>query len=95
MKQSKTKISFYRKLFLAYLIDTGTNTVPAIIETTGMPRRTIQDAILGLSEMDISCEFEGAKKGGGYKIKNWGVINKDLVKKHLKHISDVLEYKGD
>ena len=33
---SKTKTSFYRRLYLAHLIETGTNTVPAICEATGM-----------------------------------------------------------
>lgn len=92
MYHSKTKTSFYRRLLVAYLIDSGTNTVPAIIAATGMPRRTAQDTILALSEITIECEFVGATKAGKYKIMNWGAIRKSWVKNHLLHINDVLEY---
>ncbi len=92
MKHSKTKTSFYRRLYVAYLIDSGINTVPSIIAKTGMPRRTAQVTILALSEIDILCEFIGAKKDGHYKITRWNAVRRDWVKKHLKHIKGVLEY---
>ena len=92
MKYSKTKTSFYRRLFVAYLIDGRTNTVPAIMEATGMPRRTAQDTIASLPELDIEVEFIGATKNGYYKIKDWGAIDKGWVEKHLKHVKAVLEY---
>ena len=75
MTHSKTKTSFYRRLYVAYLISTGCNTVPAIIERTGMPRRTAQDTIKALHELDIVCEFIGATKDGNYQISDWGSIN--------------------
>ena len=37
---SKTRTSFYRRLYVAHLISQGTDTVPAIMAATGMPRRT-------------------------------------------------------
>jgi len=46
MDVSKTKSSFYRRLYVAYLIDSGlASSVPALTEVTGMPRRTAQDTI--------------------------------------------------
>ena len=76
MTISKTKSSFYRRLYVAYLIDSGTASVPEIMAATGMPRRTAQDTIAALEELDIVCEFEqreGARNHqGGYVIRDWG-----------------------
>ena len=88
---SKTKTSFYRRMYVAYLINSGTNTVPLICENTGMHRRTAQDTILALNELGIMCEFIGEKRNGHYEITEWGPIKKDWVKKHLEHVLDVLE----
>lgn len=92
MKPSKTKSSFYRRLYVAYLIQQGINTVPAITAATGMPRRTAQDTILALQELDISCEFTGANKDGSYKILDWGVVNLSWIDKNLSLIRNVLDY---
>ena len=92
MKHSKTKTSYYRRLYVAYLIDTGVNTVPAIIAATGMPRRTAQDTINALSELDIECDYVGSTKSGEYKITNWAAIQKPWIRNNLKHVKDVLEY---
>ena len=54
-RHSKTKTSFYRRLYVTYLIDSGINTVPTITAATGMPRRTVQDTILALKELGIQC----------------------------------------
>jgi len=89
---SKTKSSFYRRLLVAQLIDSGVNTVPAIMQETGMPRRTAQDTILALEELDIQCEFQGANKDGGYAIVDWGPINKKWLKSQLTQIKTVLNY---
>ncbi|MDD1781930.1 winged helix-turn-helix domain-containing protein [Enterovibrio sp. ZSDZ35] len=89
---SKTKTSFYRRLLVAYLIEQGVNTVPAIMNETGMPRRTAQDTIDALGELDIDVQFVGANKNGGYQISDWGAINKTWVKKHLVLIKDTLNY---
>ena len=92
MKHSKTKTSYYRRLYVAYLIDSGINTVPAIIEATGMPRRTAQDTINALSELDIECEYIGATKSGEYRINNWAAIQKSWIKNNKQHVKDVLVY---
>jgi hypothetical protein len=92
MMHSKTKTSYYRRLYVAYLIDSGINTVPAIVEITGMPRRTAQDTISALSELDIECEHTGATKSGEYKINCWAAIQKAWIKINIQHIKDVLDY---
>lgn len=91
-KPSKTKTSFYRRLYLAYLIDQGINSVPAIIEATGMPRRTAQDTIVALHELGIDCEFVGGTKNGSYTINDWGAIKKTWIAAHLDDIKSVLGY---
>ena len=92
MPYSKTKTSFYRRLYVAHLISAGVNTVPKIIELTGMPRRTVQDTIVALEELAINCEFVGANKDGAYQINDWGAINPLWIKGQLKHICKVLAY---
>lgn len=97
MDVSKTKSSFYRRLYVAYLIDSGTaNSVPALMEATGMPRRTAQDTIAALADLDIVCAFEqldGARNhAGGYRILAWGAIDKAWIAQHLAHIKTVLGY---
>jgi hypothetical protein len=89
-EHSKTKTSFYRRLYVAFLIDTGTNTVPAITQQTGMPRRTAQDTIAALKELDIDCVFSGGNKNGSYNINSWGAINRDWIKTNLAQIQQVL-----
>lgn len=91
-KPSKTKTSFYRRIYLAHLINSGVNTVPAIIEATGMPRRTAQDTLLAMKELGIDCEFIGATKDGHYRINDWGAINIAWVEANINHIKDVLQY---
>lgn len=81
MDVSKTKSSFYRRLYVAYLIDSGlASSVPALTEATGMPRRTAQDTIAALADLDIICEFEqeeGARNHAGrYRIREWGAIDR-------------------
>lgn len=92
MTYTKTKTSYYRRMYVAYLIDSGINTVPKIIEETGMPRRTAQDTINALEDLDVICEFVGANKDGYYVIKSWAAIRKEWIKTNLKHVKDVLEY---
>lgn len=97
MDVSKTKSSFYRRLYVAYLIDSRiASSVPALMEVTGMPRRTAQDTIAALADLDILCEFEqldGARNhAGGYQIREWGAIDKDWIAQHLVQIKTVLGY---
>jgi len=90
-KYSKTKTSYYRRLYIAYLIDTGTNTVPLLLETTEMPKRTLQDTILALAEIDIVCAISGGTKNRSYSIDSWGAINKSYIKKNLQRVKRVLQ----
>ena len=97
MDVSKTKSSFYRRLYVAYLIDSGqASSVPALTEVTGMPRRTAQDTIAALADLDIVCEFEqeeGARNHAGrYRIREWGAIDRGWIERNLRQIKAVLEY---
>ncbi|MCI0993665.1 winged helix-turn-helix domain-containing protein [Pseudomonas corrugata] len=97
MDVSKTKSSFYRRLYVAYLIDSGVATnVPALMEATGMPRRTAQDTVAALADLDIVCEFEqqeGARNhAGGYRIRDWGAIDRGWIEANLPRIKAVLDY---
>lgn len=97
MDVSKTKSSFYRRLYVAYLIDSEiASSVPALTEATGMPRRTAQDTIAALADLDIVCEFEqqegGRNHAGQYRVREWGAIDKQWIGAHLKQIKGVLGY---
>ncbi len=88
---SNRKKSNYRRLYVAYLIDTGVNTVSGIIGSTGMPKRTLQYTLSALEELDIQIESIGGTKNLVYSISSWGPINKNWIKKNLQHIKYVLE----
>lgn len=97
MDVSKTKSSFYRRLYVAYLIDSElASNVPALVDATGMPRRTAQDTIAALADLDIECEFEqldGARNHAGqYRIRDWGAIDKRWIAANLAQIKAVLGY---
>jgi len=97
MEVSKTRTSFYRRLYVAWLIDSGTATsVPALMAATGMPRRTAQDTLAALAELDIDCRFEqdaGERNNAGhYAIRDWGAIDREWVAAHLAQIRAVLGY---
>ena len=94
---SKTRTSFYRRLYVAWLIDSGSAvSVPALMATTGMPRRTAQDTLAALAELDIDCTFEqqpGERNNAGhYRIRDWGAINRSWVEQQLPGIREVLGY---
>ena len=93
---SKTRTSFYRRLYVAWLISSGTDTIPAIMAATGMPRRTAQDTIAALADLDIVCEFEqqdGARNHAGrYQSRSWGPMDKAWVGEHVAQIKQVLGY---
>ena len=76
---------------MAYLIDTGTNSVPLLMSVTGMPKRTLQGTLLALTEIDIICDINGGTKNRTYSITSWGMINKKEVESNLQHIKEVLE----
>ena len=97
MTVSKTKSSFYRRLYVAWLIDSGAATsVPALVEATGMPRRTAQDTLAALADLDIDCRFtqdDGERHNAGrYQIHNWGAIDRLWIERNLAQIKSVLGY---
>lgn len=97
METSKTKTSFYRRLYVAWLIDSGTAaSVPALMDATGMPRRTAQDTLAALADLDIDCQFqqdEGARNNAGhYVIRDWGAIDKHWITTNLQQIKATLGY---
>ncbi len=97
MEISKTRSSFYRRLYVAHLIDSEVAAnVPALMAATGMPRRTAQDTIAALADLDIECRFEqqeGARNHAGrYVIDSWGAIDKTWIAAHLAHIRATLGY---
>ncbi len=97
MEISKTRSSFYRRLYLAWLIDSGLATsVPALIAVTGMPRRTAQDTLAALEELDIDCQFaqaEGERNNAGhYEIRSWGPIDKAWIAANLPRLRQALGY---
>ncbi|MGB4073407.1 winged helix-turn-helix domain-containing protein [Pseudomonas sp.] len=97
MDVSKTRSSFYRRLYVAWLIDSGTaSSVPALMNATGMPRRTAQDTLAALAELDIDCVFAqdaGERNNAGhYLIRDWGAINPHWIAANLVQIKSVLGY---
>ncbi|WP_447555972.1 winged helix-turn-helix domain-containing protein [Vreelandella sp. EE22] len=93
---SKTRSSFYRRLYVAHLINEGTSSVPALIEATGMPRRTAQDTIASLAELDIQCPFkptDGERHNiGHYVIESWGAIDHRWVASNATRLGKALGY---
>lgn len=90
---SKQQKAFYRKLFIAYQIDTETHNLLSLHKLTNMPRRTLQDAIVAFSDLGIDCEFvqDGTRNNAGYyKITDWGPIKSGWVKEHLAEIEGLL-----
>ncbi|CCN50664.1 conserved hypothetical protein [Vibrio nigripulchritudo MADA3029] len=89
---TKTKTSFYRRIYIAYLIDSGINTIPKLQECIDIPRRTAQDTIGALQEIDIVCLFAGAQKNGHYQIESWGPFSKKWVTENIEVIKKTLDY---
>ncbi len=87
-EHSKTKTSFYRRIYVAYLVEQGINTVPNIIAATGMPRRTAQDTFAAIHELDIQLQ----NTHGVYSIQSWGAVNPVWVGENIQHIKKVLNY---
>jgi hypothetical protein len=96
MTLSKTKSSFYRRLYVAHLVSCGVASVPAVMAATDMPRRTAQDTLSALGELDIVCDFEhgeGARHNiGAYVIRDWGPIDPDWVAAHAEELRQALGY---
>jgi len=97
MTVSKTRSSFYRRLYVAWLIDTGAATsVPALVAATGMPRRTAQDTLTALADLDIDCRFaqeDGERHNAGqYRIHDWGAVDRHWIERNMPQLKSVLGY---
>lgn len=91
---SKSKKAFYRKLYIAYLIDSGKQNLVSLEEETGMPKRTLQTAMAALPDIGIEYVFiqDGSKnRHGYYKITEWGSTNKKWIKENMQYVIDVLQ----
>ena len=88
MIHSKTKTSFYRRIYVTWLIQQGINSVPKIIAATGMPRRTAQDTLAAIHELAIALE----NTDGTYRVVNWGAVNEQWVSSNIQLIKTTLEY---
>ena len=68
----------------------------ALMAATGMPRRTAQDTLNALSELDIDCVFvqqDGERNNAGhYAIRDWGPIDRQWIAANLARIKSVLGY---
>ncbi|MFW7525628.1 helix-turn-helix domain-containing protein [Vibrio ostreicida] len=77
---SKQSAAFYRKVLLAYLIDSQASVNLKVLEQkTGWPKRTIQDSLREIKTISVSVSFHGSAKSGHYKVDSWGVLDKDKV----------------
>ncbi|PUA29638.1 MAG: hypothetical protein B0W54_03440 [Cellvibrio sp. 79] len=88
MSHSKTKTSFYRRIYVTWLITRGINTVPKIIAATGMPRRTAQDTLEAIHELAIELE----NTNGSYQLINWGAVSPQWVETNINQLKEVLAY---
>jgi len=91
-KHSKTKTSLYRRLYVAHLIDKGFDTVPVLLLKTKMPKRTLQDVIAALHEIDVVVVSSGGTKNCRYSIGSWGFINSEYVEGNIEYMKDVLGF---
>ncbi|ACA88281.1 MULTISPECIES: winged helix-turn-helix domain-containing protein [Shewanella] len=90
---SKQKKAFLRKLYLAHHIDSEQHNLLSLNKLTGMPRRTLQDAIAVLGDIGIECRFiqDGERNNSGYyRIITWGPISSAWVDTHLSEITEIL-----
>lgn len=74
MEHSKTKTSFYPRIYVTWLISQGINTVPKIIAATGMPRRIAQDTLEAIYELAIELD----NNNGTFAVLAWGAVSQDL-----------------
>lgn len=87
-------MAYYRKLYLAYLIDTERHNLVTLVEKTGMPKRTIQTSMKAFEDIGISFQFiqDGPKnRQGYYTITEWADHNKAWIKNNLQYVVDVLQ----
>ncbi|MCZ6830358.1 MAG: helix-turn-helix domain-containing protein [Gammaproteobacteria bacterium] len=90
---SKPKKAYGRKLFLAHCISTARHDLHSLEAETGMPRRTLQDAIKAMDDIGIVCRFvqDGPKhRHGYYQVLDWGDHDPDWVAANLAKLVALL-----
>ncbi len=87
----RTKIANYRRIYIAYLIANGVNTVPKIVTESGMPKRTVQQCIKTLTTLGIEVTHVGADRNGWYEIQSWGFIDSEYVTANIQTYSRTFE----
>lgn len=94
-KPRKSAVAYYRKLYLAYLIETQPHNIKSLVQQTQMPEPTIKTSLNGLSDIGIIHSFvqtDGARNmHGNYQIDDWGDHKKVWVKENLQYVVDILQ----
>ena len=91
---NKSQKAFLRKLYLAHLLDEEQHNLLSLQKLTGMPRRTLQDAITAFADIGIKVDFiqQGQRHNEGYyRISTWGPISSAWVNSHFQQIKMVIE----
>lgn len=85
---------FARRLYIALLIQHSERpNVPKLIESTGWPRRTIQDVLKALPAIGINLSFiqDGRRHNDGYYcIKDWGPFDVKVLNRYQPDIAHYL-----
>jgi hypothetical protein len=90
---SKPRRAYCRKLLLAHTIASERHDLLSLEAATGMPRRTLQDAIKAMADIGIGCEFmqDGPKhRHGYYRIDDWGDHDRRWIAAHLAQLQQQL-----
>ncbi|GGP62578.1 winged helix-turn-helix domain-containing protein [Shewanella saliphila] len=91
---NKSQKAFLRKLYLAHLLDEEQHNLLSLQKLTGMPRRTLQDAIAAFADIGIKVDFiqQGQRHNEGhYRISTWGPISSAWVNSHFEQIKAIIE----
>ncbi|MDD8058861.1 MULTISPECIES: winged helix-turn-helix domain-containing protein [Shewanella] len=91
---NKSQKAFLRKLYLAHLLDEEQHNLLSLQKLTGMPRRTLQDAIAAFADIGVKVDFiqQGQRHNEGYyRISTWGPISSAWVNSHFEQIKAVIE----
>ena len=90
--ESREAAALYRKLFLAYLIDTKPNVNAVFLhKETGFPKRTVQNNLADMHNISIKLKYYGSAKDGYYSVESWGLFDKAEVYKEIDCIRLTLQ----
>ena len=90
----KLNTTFARRLLISHLVTTIERpSVPALMQETGWPRRTIQDVIKAIPGMGVKIYFkqDGRRNNDGYYvIDHWGAIDPQWLSCNIEHVKRAL-----